>query len=341
MKTFFTADEPVVPGHHPRVLVDTAVAQGADSRGILDGLGISYDGLVDPDCRVSYAQYVKIAERAIALTGNPAIGIDFGKQAHVAHWGVLGLAAMNAATAGEALRMSLQYYRTFAPGWDLSVRVEGAVGHFVARETISRGAFLTFATEALLATMWRLATDVLRKPLPVRELRLGYPRPAHAHRYSEFTLGTVVFDCDATEALFDAAVLDEPIVGASPAMAVVAERYCAEEAARVVVTDGLLAQVRKAIDGHPEPRPRIDAIARELRTSGRSLRRGLRQMGSTYQALLDASTRVRAEAELRRSGSKIEAIALQIGFADVRSFRRAFKRWTGVSPREFRRRTRR
>jgi AraC-like DNA-binding protein len=336
MKTFFVADDPVVPAHHPRVLVDVAVSQGAERNAVLADVGISYEGLLDPEARLSYTQYVRLAENAIRATGNSALGLDFGAAAHLSHWGVLGLAAMNGVTAGEALRLGLQYYRTFAPGWDLSVRVEGDCGYFVARETISRGRFLAFATEAMLMTMLRLTTQVLRRPLPIRELRLNYPKPEHAARYVEFFGGPVVFDQPSTETLFDAAILGEKIPGADPTMAVVAERYCVEEAARAISTEGLLAQVKNAIEQHAEPRPTIDEVARELRTSPRSLRRGLQQMGTSYQKLLEENVRARAEQWLRRDGVKVEQVALELGFSDVRSFRRAFKRWTGSGPAEFR-----
>src|SRR5690349_5890350 len=98
MKNFFTADDAVVPGHHPRVLVETGVDQGADRGAVLDGVGVAYEALLDPETRISYAQYMRIADNAIRLTRNPAIGLDFGARAELAHWGVIALAAMNGAT---------------------------------------------------------------------------------------------------------------------------------------------------------------------------------------------------------------------------------------------------
>jgi AraC-like DNA-binding protein len=280
---------------------------------------------------------MRIADNAIRLTQNPAIGLDFGARAELAHWGVIALAAMNGATGADALRMGLTYYRTFAPGWDLSLDVDGDCGYFIARETISRAQLLTFGTEAMLMTMQRLATQVLRRPLPIRELRLGYPEPGHVARYRELFTGPIVFEHPQTEVLFDAAVLEERIVGADPAMAVVAERYCAEEATNALVTEGLLAQVQKVLQRSADTRLTIDRVAKELQTSTRSLRRGLQQMGTSFQKLLDESVRLRAERALRERDAKVEHVATELGFADARSFRRAFKRWTGVSPAGFRR----
>src|SRR4051812_33693385 len=115
MKAFFTIDDPVVPANHPRSLVDVAIEQGAEKGELLAETGLSYEALLDPDHRISYAQYLRIAATAIRLTGNPAIGFDFGARARVSHWGVVGLAGTNGVTGGEALRLWLQYYRAFAP----------------------------------------------------------------------------------------------------------------------------------------------------------------------------------------------------------------------------------
>ncbi|HVW25298.1 MAG TPA: AraC family transcriptional regulator [Polyangiaceae bacterium] len=336
MKTFFTIHDPVVPSSHPRLLLELAVEQGAQRDAILARAALSYDVLADPDARLSYGQYFAIAEAAMELTGNPALGLDFGARARLAHWGVLGLAAMNGVTGGKALGVALQYYRTFAPGWDLSVQLDGDVGRFVARETIPRGKLLPFGTEALLMTMQRLKAELMGRTLPVLEARFPYPRPAHADRYREFAADKLVFDHDAIEVLFDPRVMEVQIPGADPAMGVIAERYCATEAASAGRADGLLAEVRKILLRGLTPRPTLEDVARELRTSSRTLRRALHNMGTSYRAMIDEAAKARAEEMLRRKSDKLEHVASELGFSDVRTFRRAFKRWTGRSPAAYR-----
>jgi len=338
MKAYFTIDDPVVPANHPRALVDVATEQGADRDQLLAETGLTYEALLDPDQRISYSQYLRIAGAAIRLTDNPAIGFDFGAKARVSHWGVVGLAGTNGVTGGEALRLWFQYYRAFAPGWDLSFNVEGAVGRIVVRETIPRGTLLPFATEAMLMTMQRLTTEVVGHPQPPIETRFAYPEPAYSARYRQSFPGRLVFDHDVTEVLFDASNLDIAIEGADPAMATIAERYCAAEVARVASTDGLLEQVRKVLRRGLAPRPTLDLVARELRTSSRSLRRGLNEMGTSFRALWEEAAKARAEELVRRNDDKLEHVAKELGFSDVRTFRRAFKRWTGHSPAAFRNR---
>jgi AraC-like DNA-binding protein len=73
-----------------------------------------------------------------------------------------------------------------------------------------------------------------------------------------------------------------------------------------------------------------------LQTSARAVRRTLRQMGTSYQELQDEVRRSQAVEYVSSSGLTCEQIAERLGFSDARSFRRAFKRWTGTTPNEYR-----
>jgi AraC-like DNA-binding protein len=332
MKKFFTHTDLVVPVHHPRVLVETAVLQGADRARLLENVGVTADTLTIPEARISYAQFAILVHNALQLTGNPALGLDFGRNVHLSHMGVLGLAVMSSPNLRAALEMGLKYYRTLAPAWDLSLRVEGDSGLFTARETIPLRPFAAFATEALLAAVDGQGRFLLGRKLPIRRLRLNYPRPAHVARYADLLDAPILFDQDVIESEFDAAVLDEPIASADPATAKLAEQYCAAQVSAAISIEGLVAQVRRVLQARQGRPPSVQEVAHTLQTSERSLKRGLQNMKTSYQELLDEARSVRADAWLRYTHMTTAEIAEQLGFGDVRSFRRAFKRWTGRTP---------
>jgi AraC-like DNA-binding protein len=165
---------------------------------------------------------------------------------------------------------------------------------------------------------------------------VNYPRPAHFAEYARFLDCPVLFDEDTLETEFDASVLDEPLAGSDPAMAARAAQYCASEAAQSVVVDGLVAQVRRVLGSWNGGQPNLTNVARALQTSPRSLRRDLQRMDTSFQDLLDETRRVRAEEWIRFTDMTLEQVSKQLGFGDIRSFRRAFKRWTGRTPTEIR-----
>lgn len=336
MKDFFTSDDPVVPVHHPRVLVETAIAHGADRAAILENVGISHEMLTVPEARISYAQFAILEGNALRLTGNPALGLHFGRNIHLSHMGLLGLAVASSPNARAALDLALRYYTVLAPAWHLELLVRGDSAVLTAKETIQRE-HRVFAVEALIAATQGLAMQVLARRLPVREVRLDYPKPAYFDRYKEFFDMPIRFDASVIEAEFDASVLAEPIASADPATAKMAEQYFAAATSRWETGGGLLGRVRNVLSAAEAGRMELEQVARTLRTSSRTLRRELSEMGTSFQDLRDEALRTRAEEWLRSTDIPLTQIAERLGFSDVRSFRRAFKRWTGRTPADLRR----
>ena len=90
----------------------------------------------------------------------------------------------------------------------------------------------------------------------------------------------------------------------------------------------------------PTGHPTIEHAARRLGIPVRTLQRRLRERGQSYGELVDATRRRRACCLLARPGTRVADVAKALGYADASSFSRAFRRWTGMAPREFRRRAR-
>lgn len=339
MKKFFTAGDPVVPTHHPRLLVETAVAQGADRDALLENVGITAAVLEQPDARISYEQFNTLERNAIRLTKDPALALRWGRAIYASQSGLVGIAAVSTADLAGAFRVTRQYALQLTPGWDIDLRIEEGRGILTIRETIERGDLRAFATEALLAGYHNLVFHALGRAPPVTQVRLNYPRPPHFRLYTEYLSDAdYLFDQPVTEVEFDATVLREPLVTSDPATATVVGQLVAAEAARSAPVEGVAAQVRKLLQAQGAHRMTLDEVARALQTSERSLRRALSEMGTSYQVIAEEVLRARAEEWMRSGDVKVEQIAQELGFTDARSFRRAFKRWTGQSPNDFRRR---
>jgi AraC-like DNA-binding protein len=336
MKKFFTHEDPIVPVHHPRVLFETAAAQGADRVALLENVGVTAETLSNPDVRISYVQFATLVHNALTLTENPELGLDFGDSIHLSHMGVLGLALGSSADVAAAFDVGLRYYRGLAPAWDLQLHVAGAVATLTAREVIPLSPFRVFATEALIGAIDRLGQHLIGQRARANQVRLHYSKPAHGARYEARVGGPVLFDQKVTQIDFEAALLRQPIAGYDPATARLAAQYCDTRLSPPAQIDGLVGQVCRILGGVSGHHPNLEELAAALQTSSRSLRRSLQRMGTSYQLLLDKVRRNRAEEWIRTTPMTVEEMAQQLGFSDVRSFRRAFKRWTGHTPYMFR-----
>jgi AraC-like DNA-binding protein len=346
VKKFYTPTDRIVPMHHPRVLLELSVVQGADRDGLLENTGIRAEMFEDPEARISYLQFGVLIYNALELTKNPSLGIDLGRQIHLSHLGMLGLAVMSAPDIGSALEVALRHYRTVAPLWNLSIELRDQHAVLNVSEVIPvEQPYLMFATESLLTAFEGQAQSLYGGPLPELEINLNYPRPAHAARYTEIRRARVNFDQPVTQLVFERAILTRPIATADPLTARLAERHFARDFARDLATadaadtaDGLAGQVRQLLNSAPGEYPGLDEISKLLQKSARSLRRGLQTMGTSYQRLLDDVRRAHALELATSTAMTAEQMARQLGFSDVRSFRRAFVRWTGFTPQVFRER---
>lgn len=322
--------------NHPRLLVEVAVAQGADRPALLEHTGLRPEMLDSVDARASYLQFGVLAWNALRLTGNTALGLDFGRASHLANQGMLGMAMLSSRTVGDAMRTAIEYYRVLAPGWSLSLDLEGDAAVFRAVPAIPFGELYVFATDALLSTIHRISASLMRNAIPLREVRLDFPAPPHVARYFEFFGGPFVFDAGVIETRFDASVLEDPVPSSDPVTAALARRVCDEQLSQLPPAGTLLDQVHGILERVTDTYPTIDELAEHLSMSGRSLRRALARFDASYQDLVAEARRERALHYLRTTNLGVDDIAQRLGFSDSRSFRRAFKQWTGKTPLELR-----
>ena len=157
---------------------------------------------------------------------------------------------------------------------------------------------------------------------------------------TEVRLGMVdlVSSADAQEnqLVMNAEVLKLPILQANPLSVAAADRMCAEFLEANPATDDLVMRVRQIILERNNEFWSEDTIAERLNITSRTLRNRLRRLNTSYQAILDSLREQIARDDLTRSTLTVNAIAEHVGYSDARSFRRAFKKWTGMTPDDYR-----
>lgn len=336
MRKFLTEDDAVLPIHHPRVLLETVVGLGVDRRTVLEGTGITLEALDVPETRISYAQMNVLERNCLAATGEPALGLHAGRAMRLPSAGMLSMAAMSSATGREALDLLLRYHSWLTPGWAWEFQADESRGVLRARELLPRGDLRVFATEWLAVGTNELGKQVIGRSV-VTAVRFNYPAPAHAAVYERFFEGIPVeFDAANTEADIDMRLLEASLPGADRAMAVLSERQLATTTVPGASVGGAAEQIRILLAARENTWPDLEEMARTLQTSGRSLRRELRRSNTSYKEVLDEIRKGRAERLVRHTDLTLDRIATQLGFSDVRTFRRAFKRWTGHTPNDVR-----
>ena len=322
-------------------LVAELQAQGLAAQDLLAGTGLSLVQMRDPDTRISHRQKVAIFANMQRLTLHADSGLRAGGRQRISDFGILGYTLLSSETFGEAVDFGIRHIRLLGPVFEKSFRLEGDEGVFAGQDFYPLGELMPLATEFWFASIQSLVECVLEQPFPAVRLLLPYPAPAYWQRYEEVFRCPVEFDTGVMEMRFDAAVLQQPCPNANPVSSAMSTAFCEQLVASLPVESDLIESVRLACLSRTGRFPGIDTVAATLNMSTRTLHRRLAEHQRTYQSVLDEVRCALAIEFLQQSDMSVDELAAQVGFSEAANFRKAFRKWTGQSPGDYRKALRR
>lgn len=334
---------PAVPVEFARLVLTMAAERGFSREAMLAGLGIPEE-LIDKDGEdLSIDQHEGLLRRAIDLTGGDGgMAYELALRVGLTTHALMGYALLSQMTIGDAVRFGVEFSQIVVPVYRGTLLVEdGSAVIDITMDLPVEDALYRYAYDLALVSVWGGLRSLMGGAWPEVELWFNYPEPPYYAAYRD-RLPACRFDMGANQICFPAEQLARRINTGDPVMAkLMVERAERERdvRARQVSKDIVTLVAEKLLrtsDGYPD----LESVAAQLFMSGRTLKRKLQQAGSGFQLLLDAARQRDAERLLAHSGQSIEEIAGWIGFADPANFTHAFRRWTGVTPSEWRERVR-
>jgi len=252
--------------------------------------------------------------------------------------GVVGLLSMTSATVAESVHRATTYSRILKP--DIRSRAYTTERHLVVELETQAGSPRSIADCSLLAYLLFLRRWT-GENFAAREVYFQHARPARAGEYERWFRGPVHFGHPVNAIAFDRDVADLPLTSSQPDVALYLEEQAAQLLALVPsdaeprdrTVDDIRAAVRVGVD---EGQSHLSIVARRLGLGPRHLQRLLAKENLDYRALLDDARRAAAIPLVADTDTPFEEIAARVGFTEARAFRRAFRRWLGVSPSELR-----
>lgn len=332
-----------LPAAHFLHLMQLVERWGVTEQELLDGLDLDASALLDPRAVLEVATVETLIERARRLTGEPALGFYLGLQMQLSSHGYLGFAAMTAATIGDALRLAAVFAPTRTSAIALRLRVEDQTAALVLQEQASFGSardVLVFALFVGIARIGELLTgQALRGSVDV-----AFEEPEYFARFRDSSgsafagalASPVRFGQPLNQLVFDRELLDLPIKSADPIALQLATQQCEAELRALGRSADLVGQVKQVL-ADSAGMVSIEDAARALHVSSRTLKRRLAERGLTFTELTEQHRVERALLLLRSQEQSLEQVAAALGYSDAANFSRAFRRWTGQSPGEWRR----
>ena len=328
-----------LPPHTVAIQQVLRVLEGARHRGLalaplLRRAGIAATLLESPLARVTQQQYAKllrVLRRALRdeLWGLTGRALAPGSFAHCAR------ALLTCATLEDALRRGFELQHLLIDDFTPRLERHGALVHV---RIVRRAAFnprLDYAQKAFLLFSFGLACWLVARRVPL--VGVDYTEPAPGSESSRVYQAPIRHGQPHIGLRFEARWLSLPVVQNEQSLR---EFLCGAPANLLIrYRDGASTseRIRRLLRRHlGGAMPSLEALAPQLATTAQTLRRRLRAEGRGFQALKDELRRDAAIALLAQPGLSLIAVANRVGFSEASTFQRAFKKWTGVPPGEYR-----
>jgi AraC-like DNA-binding protein len=248
-------------------------------------------------------------------------------------------AVLDSGTLEIALRRVLKGFAVFLDDVRGELRIEGRDAVIQVTSRISPAARRRFADETFLVLVHGLMCWLAGRRIRLTLAEFAHPRPPYAQEYAAMYSQHLRFDAERTAVRFEAAQLAAPVVQDAATLRKFLRTAPQSVFLKYRNADGCAAGVRRRLRGSlgTSAWPRLDDVARELRLAPATLRRRLEAEGTSYQQIKDELRRDAAIHHLRDGRLSIAEIASLLGFQETSAFHRAFKRWSGRQPGEYRR----
>lgn len=301
------------------------------------GLGFDLKDLQDPSLRISYRQASSMIQRALQLLPEQGLGLAVGNANVLGTLGILGHALSLSRTLREALQIGQRYHALSGGIVILSLQESAAQSSLQIDCHLADSQVQRFAAEEFCASFMVYMRDLCGPDFKLLGVEFIHPQPSYVTDYVDLFGAHLSFGCSHNRLLLDSAWLDRPLRNHQPLALQQALRLLELEAAQAHQTLDLIQAVERSISRALRTGAHIEQIASELNMSARTLRRRLQEQGLTFDRLLEQIRLARAVSLLANPRMPVQRITEEAGYSDVRSFRRAFRRWTGQSPSDFRR----
>jgi AraC-like DNA-binding protein len=307
-----------------------------DADELLAKVGLSSGLLQVPQARVSAKHYGALWRAVAAALDDEFFGQD-SRRMKVGSFAMLCHAVLGCKTLRQALDRSLRFFALILDDISGSAERNAKEARIVLHETPGVPPRI-FAHELMLMLLYGLSCWLVGRRIPILRTEFSYGEPGHSAEYRLMYCADLRFNRPNTSLSFDAVYLDLPVVQ---------NERTAKEFLRTAPENILLkykngsslsARVRRRLRQFlPGAVPDFEELAQQMSMTPATMRRRLHEEGESYQSIKDKLRRDLAISYLSHSRRSVMDIALELGFSERSAFHRAFRKWTGASPGEFRR----
>jgi AraC-like DNA-binding protein len=306
---------------------------GFSPQACLAGTGIAMSGLQDPGARISLQQELRFYRNTLQLTGDPAIGLKLGEPFVPQRYGLFGYALLSAETFRHALAITENFGRLTFSFFSFRSGVDGNRAWFSMAEPpkLDEDILRLYVDRDMSAARVDFE-EILGRRLALQKVRLPHDGAPCPDGYREYFGCDVEFNAEDARLYFNSDLLDLSLPQSDPESTRHLQQQCQMLIAKLSRHSNFVDEVRMLILERPAYFPDIDYVAQKMSMSTRTLRRRLKDHGSSYRELLDEARFGLAREYLAGTELPMDEISRLVGYTEPGSFSHAFRRWSGESP---------
>jgi AraC-like DNA-binding protein len=326
---------PSVLSSWTKTIVDALNAMGADTAAVLEASGFDAAALCDPNARLPLTATGRLWQAAAEHMDDAAFGLRASRYVRPTTFHALGYAVFASSSLRDALHRLVRYSRVVSDAMMLELETTDASARLCFVRLSENAALVPEALDAVMSLIVRTCRTLTDRSFTLLKVEQLRPEPLDTTPYARFFRCPVEFGAPLDALTFDAKVLDQPLPAANPQLAQHNDGLIRQYLSQIG-PDSLVARVRGALVEQLGADLSPTALAGALGMSARTLQRRLQEQGTSVVELLREVRKELACVHLRDKTLSITEIGFLLGFEDSSGFARAFRRWTGRSPSEYR-----
>jgi len=307
---------------------------------LLDYFSLTPAFLNTPDARISIPRFMRLGHEAIRLSRTPHFGLIMGTNMRVSDVGLAGFAAMVAPNLETSLQTLIEFEtlssRNSRGHSRCYMQDQRLVSEFYSISPYNQ--YNYFVVDSMLSTWFEISLWLTGRADLLHHVEVEYSNQHYIDAYESRFQCPVYFGRHRNALVFKKGAERSPVRYANQANFITMRTLCAQERERLTKVqthkDRVTELIGTLLTGSP---PKIEDIAEKMGMAGWTLRRRLKEEGVKYHLILDETREALAKTYVADTNHNFTEIAFLLGFSSPAAFQRAFKRWTGLSPGEYRR----
>ncbi len=322
---------------NPSNLIELLIQKGFSHHQIFHQTSLNQEVLKTGRNQISYKQYKQLIHRAIHLTQNPAIGLEFGQHLNTSGMGIIGMGAMACKTGLDVLEFNQRCLSVINPAIHLNLSHHENQVTVSIEEVYHWGEVTPFMVDVAFVICTNFIKIISSQDLKRITYYMTYPARPDESIYKRHLTGKLNFNSPFNRIIFPVDILKKTMPFHNPTAVKEAEELLNQQINIIGNSKLSVLESIKITISECQPRlPTMEEISNQLNISPRTLARKLNAIETNFNDIIAEEKRKRSLTLLKSGQYSIDEVAYMLDYKHPSNFSAAFKRWTGLSPTEYR-----